>query len=131
MREARFLLDENLSYETALYLQQLGYEAFTVAQLHLTQTDDEVIAQYALDHNLIIVSFDLDFGYLFQFRFPNKIGIVIIRLENQTVESVNATLKRLFDDPIFHDEKNYHSLIVADEKKTRAYRALGGRALDT
>ncbi|GEM_PF-2298890 len=119
----RFLLDENLSYETANYLHRLGYEACTVAQLHLGQTDDEIIARYALEHDMMIVSMDLDFGYLFHFRFPNKIGMVIVRIENQTVELVNATLKRVIDDPVIHDEKNRYSLITTDGKRIRVYHA--------
>jgi predicted nuclease of predicted toxin-antitoxin system len=121
MHTIRFLLDENISHETATFFHGLGYETMTVAQLHLEQTDDELIAQYAHANHYTIISLDLDFGYLFQFRFPNELGLIILRLENQTIESVNMTLARVLSDPSFLNEKNRYTLIVADEKRIRVH----------
>ena len=43
----------------------------------------------------MIVTLDLDFGYLYRILSPHKVGIIILRLTNQTVESVNTALGRL------------------------------------
>ena len=115
----RFLLDENLSPETAKYLQTLGYEAITVAHLHLESADDETIVEYARANEYMLVTLDLDFGYLFRILSPHQVGIVILRLENQTVESVNSALRRLLDIRALDDAENQKALIVVDEATIR------------
>ena len=115
----RFLLDANLSHVTEKYLQTLGYEAITVAHLHLESADDETIVEYASEHGYILVTLDLDFGYLFRILSPHQVGIVILRLENQTIESVNSALRRLLDTHVLEDIKNQKALIVVDEATIR------------
>ena len=116
---ARFLLDANLSHATAEYLNILGYEALTVAHLHLAHADDETIVEYARVNEYILVTLDLDFGYLFRILSPHEVGIIILRLENQTVESINAALRRLLATHALEDEKNQKALIVVDEATIR------------
>lgn len=115
----RFLLDANLSHATADYLTTLGYEAITVAHLHLEHADDETIVEYAAQHGYILVTLDLDFGYLFRILSPHQVGIVILRLENQTIESINDALQRLLTKQVFDDIKNQQALIVVDETAIR------------
>ena len=115
----KLLLDANLSPKTAKFLQSLGYEATTVAQFQLGLADDETIVKYAAAHGHIIITFDLDFGYLFRFLFPYEVGIVVLRLENQTVEPANAALKRLLDTRLLDDDINQKALIVVDETTIR------------
>ncbi|MDO8505738.1 MAG: DUF5615 family PIN-like protein [bacterium] len=115
----RFLLDANLSHATAEYLNTLGYDAITVAHLHLEHADDESIVEYASVNEYILVTLDLDFGYLFRILSPHQVGIIILRLENQTVESVSAALHRLLDTRALDDVKNQKALIVVDEVTIR------------
>lgn len=115
----KFLLDENCSHKTAAYLRTLGHEATTASEEGLGHTDDETIVQHAIKHDWIIVTFDLDFGYLFRILSPHTLGIVVLRLENQTVESANAALGRLLKENILNEEDNQKALIVIDENVIR------------
>jgi len=115
----RFLLDENLSHETATYLRSLGYIAHTVREVGLVHTKDEQIIQYAAANGYLIVTFDVEYGYFFRIMSPHALGIVVLRIENQTVESVNAALKHLLDEHIFEEEDNQKALIIVDENKIR------------
>lgn len=115
----KFLLDENLSYRTAVYLHTLGQEAKTVHEVGLSHTEDERIIQYALEHEYIVITFDIEYGYFFRMLRPHKVGIIVLRLEDQTVESANAALKRLLDDKIFDEEEHKISLVIVDETKIR------------
>lgn len=117
----KFLLDANLSYRTVLYLQSLGYEATSVAQLRLSGADDETIARYALEHGYIAATFDLDFGFLFHRLAGQSIGIIILRLEDQRKASVHATLTRLLETKILTDPANQQALIVIDENTIRIH----------
>ncbi len=115
----KFLLDENCSHETAAYLRAFGYDATTAFEEGLKRTDDEVIVQYAITHGCIIVTFDLDFGYLFRMLSPHTLGIIVLRLENQTIASANAALGRLLKGKILDEEENQTALIVVDESTIR------------
>lgn len=117
----KFLLDANLSYRTAEYLQLLGYETSSVAQLRLSRADDETIARYALEHDYIIVTFDLDFGFLFHQMADQLIGVIILRLENQRQAPVHAALTRLLEAGLLADPANQQALIVVDETKIRVH----------
>jgi predicted nuclease of predicted toxin-antitoxin system len=88
----KFLLDANLSPETALYLRSFCYDAKSLIEEkkgHLS--DHEVIAR-AVRERRIIVTFDLDFGELYYFSYKKRIGVVILRLRDQRVEMVHAVL---------------------------------------
>ena len=117
----QFLLDENLSYETAQYLTGLGYKVFTVEQLGLSEANDQTIIRYASEHGYVLITFDLDFGYLFQIVITYPAHVVILRLEDQTVESVNQILQRLCNEKSFTEmiTQTNNSLITIDESTIR------------
>lgn len=115
----KFLLDSNLSWESRDYLISLGYDAFTTRELNLTSAEDIEIADYAKKRKLIIITLDLDFGKIFHFYSYGTMGIIILRLENQTVESVNEVLKKIIDTKILEKPKFQKALIVVDKNKIR------------
>ncbi len=115
----KFLLDENLSYETAEFLNGLGCDARTAAQFHLGGASDERIAEQAAATGRILVSLDLDFGEMYYFGGPKNLGVVILRLRNQTVESVNSALKMLMDSKILDKKSSRFALTIVEEGKIR------------
>ena len=115
----KFLLDENLSHETAAYLRTLGYEAKAAKEVGLAHTKAESIIRYAVDRGYFIVTFDVEYGYFYRIFNPQALGIIVLRIENQTVESANAALKRLLDEKILEEEDNRKALIIIDETKIR------------
>lgn len=115
----KFLLDANLSPETVSFMRDLGHDAKRVHEIGLGDADDVTIVEYAAAHNLVIITFDLDFGHLFRLLTPHHVGIVILRLENQTVESVNTAIKRLLGGNVFKDPSNETALILVEETTIR------------
>jgi len=63
----RFLLNANISHETAKFLESLGYKVKTVAQFGLEKAEDSKIVEKAAKEKMILVTFDLDFGEIFYF----------------------------------------------------------------
>jgi predicted nuclease of predicted toxin-antitoxin system len=118
-RQLKFLLDANISHETATYLRKLGYGAKTVAQFRLGRATDERIARYAAQNKYVVVTFDLDFGYLYHLFTKYRTGVLILRLQDQRVESVNRVMGQLHKKGILKDGDNQSKLIVADEKRIR------------
>ena len=117
----QFLLDANISIETAEFLRSDGYTVTTVAEVGLGRADDSLIASFAQEHAYILITFDLDFGYIFHSTNSHSMGIIILRLENQTVESVNPILQRLLSSEIFDNKRNQESLIVVSEMRLRIH----------
>ena len=122
-KRIQFLLDANLSHETALFLRLLGYQAVTADDVKLGTADDEAILKFAINKHYIIITFDLDFANLFYLEYQNKVGVITLRLEDQTVESVNNQLQRFLNTRLLREVKNHRALIIIDEKTIRVRSA--------
>jgi predicted nuclease of predicted toxin-antitoxin system len=118
----KFLLDENLSQETANFLNALGYDAKTVAHFRLAGAEDQKVADKAAATRRILITLDLDFGEMYYFGTSKKLGIVVLRLKDQTVESVNSVLKKLLNSQFLNKNVNRSALFVVDEEKIRIRR---------
>lgn len=118
----KFLLNANLSWETAGFLKTLGYEAKTVAQFGLTQADDQTIVDFAIKKKLVIITLDLDFGEIYYFSASIRLGVIVLKLKDQTVESVNKNLEKLLATEVLDKRELAKSLIVFDGKKIRIRR---------
>jgi len=119
---ARFLLDENLSHETATYLRELGHSANTVAQFGLSGVSDIHIARKAVEDQLVIVTFDLDFGAMYYFGTDDRLCVIVLRIRDQTVESVNRELRRISNSGILEQEAFRDALIIVSETNIRIRR---------
>ncbi|MGH2559149.1 MAG: DUF5615 family PIN-like protein [Thermomicrobiales bacterium] len=93
----RFLLDANLLPQTSAFLRSnFGLDVVDLissAQGHLP--DVEVVA-IAKSEGRTIITFDLDLGEIYHRQERGNLGVIILRLEDQTVESVNEVLSRFF-----------------------------------
>lgn len=118
----KFLLDENLSRETAEHIKRLGYEAATVFEFELSQSEDREIVHYASEQGFVLMTFDLDFVLLYRIFGEIKFGVVIFRLHNQTVESVNKAVERLLESRCLEEEVNQKALVIVDEVSIRVRR---------
>ncbi|MDP3989049.1 MAG: DUF5615 family PIN-like protein [bacterium] len=114
----RFLLDANISHETALFLRDSGFDVETVHQHGLRHASDLEIAQKAHELERMIVTFDLDFGEIYRFTVPG-ISVLVLRIRNQTVESVNYYLGKLLDSKEFKKIDTSGVLIIAGDNGFR------------
>lgn len=118
----KFLLDENISHETADFLNSLGYDAKTVAHFGLSGAEDAEIIDLAIKEKCILITLDLDFGEIFYFSSKKKLGVIVLRLRNQTVESVNLILKQLLELRLLTAKTVKDSLVIVSEGKVRVRR---------
>ena len=113
------LLDANLSPETAAYLRTaFGIDVIDLATIGLDELSDEDVVALARNEGRVIVSFDLDMGEIFHRQDGGPFGLILLRLENQTVESVNRVLDRFFRVEALTIPLSV-SLVVLDEVRTR------------
>lgn len=115
----KLLLDANLSPKTREYLgKKFNFNVIDLITENKYGLTDEKIVKLAKKEKRVIITFDLDFGEIYYFSERGKIGIIVLRIQDQTVESVNKVLTKFFQK----EAKNIDlekSLVVIDENKIR------------
>lgn len=105
---AKFLLDANLSHETAKFLRHLGFDVQSVSEEGLGGILNVQVARLAYTRKRVLITFDLDFGEMYHFgKFRG--GVIILRLRDQTVESVNKILASFLKSKVLERERNFTS----------------------
>jgi predicted nuclease of predicted toxin-antitoxin system len=112
------LLDANLSPETSAFLRALGLDVTDLSTRRLTDLTDLEIVALTRREKRTIVTFDLDFGEIYYRTQRGQIGVIILRLGDQTIEAVNAVLGQFFPS-ITPAVDLATSLIVIDEHQVR------------
>jgi len=120
----RFLLNANISSETADFLNSLGCDAKTVAQFDLEKAEDIEIAEKAVREKRILITMDLDFGEIFYFAVKEKIWIIVLKIRDQTVESVNKHLEWLLKTKILEKKEFQNTLMIVEEGIIKVRRKL-------
>jgi predicted nuclease of predicted toxin-antitoxin system len=113
------LLDANLSPETAAYLRAtIDFDVVDLLTLGQSRLSDREIVAMAKRDRRVVITFDLDFGKIYHQWERGQIGVIVLRLEDHTVESVNAVLGRFFAN-VAAKIPLERSLIVVDESRVR------------
>lgn len=89
----RFLLDANISHETASFLRQFNFDVKSLIEENLSHLVDAEVVNLAKKEKRIIITFDLDFAEIFYFLEQKHFGVIVLRLKDQRVESVNQILE--------------------------------------
>ena len=118
----KFLFDANLSPESAEFVRSLNYDTTSVLEENLGQISDEKVVKIAKKEKRIIITHDLDFGEIYHFKEEGKIGILVLRLKNQTVEATNDVLEKFLNKKVLEKRKLEKSLIIINEFSYRVYK---------
>jgi len=116
---ASFLVDENLSPKLAVWLRRLGHKAEAVRETELKGKSDDEIIDWAENHNLIIITADLDFGEFFYGKSLGGFGVIILRSKLQNATSFKKLLRKLHNEKVLKDQRLDRSLVVIDESGYR------------
>jgi len=115
----KFLLDANLSPKTGEHLRKkFNFDIIDLITEGKYGLSDEKVIKFAKKEKRVIITFDLDFGEIYYFSERGKVGIIVLRIMDQTVESVNKVLGKFFQK----EAKNIDlekSLVVIDDNKIR------------
>ncbi|OFW07438.1 MAG: hypothetical protein A3H96_05560 [Acidobacteria bacterium RIFCSPLOWO2_02_FULL_67_36] len=82
----RFLVDNALSPDLAIRLQQAGHDGLHVRGIGLHGSDDEVILDHAAADDRIVVSADTDFGTLLATRSASKPSVILFRKNSEPTD---------------------------------------------
>lgn len=117
------LIDANPSPDIAVFLNvTLGLDAVHLRTRGLAGLSDAEIVLLAKREGRVIVTCDLDFGEIYSRWERGKIGVIVLRLEDQAPTSVNPVLVRFFRQEAA-DIDLAMSLVVRDGKRTRVVAA--------
>ena len=89
----KFLLDENLGIKIPQYLRSLGFDIASISELSPGISDIDVL-NMANEQKRTLITLDKDFGELV---FKEKLvhsGVILLRLENESVENKMKILEK-------------------------------------
>lgn len=121
-----FLADENISPESADYLESLGYSCHSLRRDGPWRLSDREIVALAKREKRVILTHDVDFGEIYYFAEKQQLGILVLRLRYQTVEAVNKVLGRFLQSDALTPRQIQESLVVLSEATFRVHRGPHG-----
>lgn len=93
----KFLADMNISLRTVSWLRQHGYEIVHLREENLQRAADEFILAKAHAEQRILLTMDLDFGYLLAVSGGCSPSVILFRLSNNSYEIVNEQLAKVLN----------------------------------
>lgn len=115
------LLDMNLSPLTVKALQEIGWMAMRIPEiLPITSSDDEILL-YAREHQMTVVTHDVDFTALLALGRYDKPSVIHVRLDNAKPHFVT---ERIIDAVTEMAEVLEQGVIVSVDETTLRYRNL-------
>jgi predicted nuclease of predicted toxin-antitoxin system len=88
----KLLADMNVSLLTVEWLRSCDHEAIHVREQGLQRATDELILRKAREEQRVLITMDLDFGYLMAVSGEQLPSVILLRLGNETSERVNERL---------------------------------------
>lgn len=90
----KFLLDQDVYAVTVRFISSLGHDVVLVAQIGLSQADDEDVLKTAQEQGRIFVTRDRDFGNLVFVKALGA-GVLYLRILPSTQHAVHDELERV------------------------------------
>lgn len=88
----RFLADMGISMLTVAWLRQQGHDAIHLREESLHRSPDEDVLAKARAEERILLTMDLDFGYLIAVSGEQLPSVILFRLADERSEVVNERL---------------------------------------
>ena len=116
----RFLLDQNLSPQTTLFLRNLGYDITDTRELNLYGATDAEILQQAKSQNRIVITFNSDFADVSDIPLGTHPGVIRLKIIPQTLGILHPLLEKRL---IALEEENIGGcLVIIDNWRIRIRR---------
>ncbi len=116
MSSIKFLADENISPKTVSFLNTKGYDVIRVNAIKIGKKDKEII-EYARANGYVLITMDLDFGYILSYIRDNKPSVIILRLTYPEPDNVNShLLKALNNEEIVNNLMEGSVIIIEDDR---------------
>ena len=121
----RFLLDMNLSSETAAWLCAQGHDAAHLRELGLQDLDDEAVLAKAVAEKRAVLTFDLDFADIVAAAGEARVGVILLRLRSAQTARVVDRLQAVLPSVAQALEKG--AIVIVEDARHRIRRLPIGR----
>ncbi|MBS4027770.1 MAG: DUF5615 family PIN-like protein [Ignavibacteriales bacterium] len=93
----KFLADMGISLFTVRWLRERNFDAMHLREENLQRLPDEEIFLNAKKEERIILTMDLDFGYIVAISKLQLPSVILFRLSDERSENVNKRLEEILD----------------------------------
>ena len=114
-KQPKLLLDENIGKRVAAFLRQKGYDVRSILE-DTPGIEDTQVLEKAVKERRVVATLDKDFGELVFHHSKQHVGVLFLRLKNETAESVSAIL---LDVIAQYNKKLYGKFTTASENDVR------------
>jgi predicted nuclease of predicted toxin-antitoxin system len=112
-----FLIDECVYYATTQLLRTWKHDVLTAQEAGLAGKPDEDILAYAVQHERVLITIDMDFSNIRRFPPKSYAGIIVLKIRPRVTEKVHKVLQQVLRDV---DEKQLNkTLVIIDQSKYR------------
>jgi predicted nuclease of predicted toxin-antitoxin system len=115
----RFLLDQDVYAATARFLIACGHDVVPVAQIGLSQADDESLLKTAQEQGRIFITRDRDFGSLVFVKMLGS-GVIYLRMLPSAQDAVHRELEKVLR--IYCEEELQKAFTVVEPQGHRLRR---------
>lgn len=113
----KFLADMGISPRTVEKLRREGYDAVHLVEEKLEKLEDREILVKATDEGRIVLTVDLDFGYLLAVSGAILLSVILFRLGNESREVIEEYLGDVLSQ--FSEELDAGAIISVKENGLR------------
>ena len=93
----KFLIDENIGSSIVAFLRNGGHDVQWIREIQCGMPDGEIL-QLALKEKRVVLTYDQDFGELVFHRQRKHSGVLLLRLQTDSVEYHLAALKNFLKE---------------------------------
>ena len=109
----RFLADENMARAIVAWIRSAGHDVLYAAELKPGEADDVWLSQAQADNRLIVTA-DKDFGELVFRDHLNSAGVLLLRMEDLTVQQRLTRLQSVWS--VVEANPTGKFIVVTDRK---------------
>ncbi|MCL5784122.1 MAG: DUF5615 family PIN-like protein [Patescibacteria group bacterium] len=109
----KFLIDEDISPKLAGFLHRLGHSAIHIRDIKISLADDQIL-ELSVTQESIVITEDKDFGELVFKNTQSAKGVILLRLEDQTVQNTKRAINWLLSN--YSSNRIQNHFVVVTEK---------------
>jgi predicted nuclease of predicted toxin-antitoxin system len=116
----RFLIDMPVSPSLVSWLEKIGHQAVHAFDLDLNNASDTAIMKRAIEEGCVVITADLDFGYLLARSGESVPGVILFRGGNYSDTEMRDLVERVLDS--VNEDTLRHAIAVVDKRRIRVTR---------
>lgn len=111
------IVDENIPESVAEYLNKRGFKTLRISKDFLKSAKDSVIAKYAAEKGMQVLTLDSDFAQLYHNMFRSRITVLLVKANPTTAENIIEILDAALEKMRKTETRN--KLIIITKKRIR------------